>query len=509
MNNSADVIIVGAGVGGLCSAYQLLNTDPSLKITILEKANYVGGRVKTLYQTETGKQRAKNDNDAVHLELGASLLSVDIHKTLLPIMKEIGFRDSDFKQVDYDNKEYALRHPFDPEMKDFKQQIDFYDVNIAEKALVKTVGEGLFRLSSAGGKLVPKSLLRPYTIGEFSHKLLSDEFSEFLQDSLGYDTPFYSLNAADGINEIDFFIPKNGFLRFKPGLSTFISTFAKHLEERGVQILLGVNVVEINKKHFNWKDYKHDEKLEYIVSAHLTEEPIQTALENVDLYNCNNEVYIDEVKHLPKMKIKLQSKKIKFRCSTLVLALPASPLMKLLPNFPLLKSVIPVPLMRIYVEFDDTDWLKHLPPVVISSGLVRQFIQMSDSVIQIYVDNGIANLWLKELQKSESSSTRKAGNKNEFHYFVQNQLQQLFPQEAIPLPVQIYTNYCSHATHMWKKGVNSSEVLEQVLQPFLNEAIFVAGESYSHQQGWLEGPSSTSIKMVEKWKQFQQQKSQT
>ena len=60
-----DIIIIGGGISGLYSYYQLLLKNPKLKIKLFEKNNYFGGRILTLhkklnhqnYQFEAGAGR--------------------------------------------------------------------------------------------------------------------------------------------------------------------------------------------------------------------------------------------------------------------------------------------------------------------------------------------------------------------------------------------------------------------------------------------------------------------
>ena len=47
---NADIVIVGAGIAGLRCGITLLRKRPSRKIVILEKYNYVGGRVVTYHK---------------------------------------------------------------------------------------------------------------------------------------------------------------------------------------------------------------------------------------------------------------------------------------------------------------------------------------------------------------------------------------------------------------------------------------------------------------------------
>ena len=42
-----DIIISGGGISGLYCAYKLLLNNPYYKILLIEKNNYLGGRIKT------------------------------------------------------------------------------------------------------------------------------------------------------------------------------------------------------------------------------------------------------------------------------------------------------------------------------------------------------------------------------------------------------------------------------------------------------------------------------
>lgn len=51
-----DVIIVGAGIAGLHSAYLLLKEDPSLEILVCEKYKTIGGRIQTKHVQFNGQE---------------------------------------------------------------------------------------------------------------------------------------------------------------------------------------------------------------------------------------------------------------------------------------------------------------------------------------------------------------------------------------------------------------------------------------------------------------------
>ena len=62
-----EVIIIGGGIAGLNTAYKLIKKNPNMQITILEKYNYIGGRINTFVskymKVEAGAGRFNNKNN--------------------------------------------------------------------------------------------------------------------------------------------------------------------------------------------------------------------------------------------------------------------------------------------------------------------------------------------------------------------------------------------------------------------------------------------------------------
>lgn len=61
-----DVLIVGAGISGLTSAYKLIRTDPSIHIRVLESSNCLGGEIKTHNLGELGAKWYTEDQYHIH-----------------------------------------------------------------------------------------------------------------------------------------------------------------------------------------------------------------------------------------------------------------------------------------------------------------------------------------------------------------------------------------------------------------------------------------------------------
>jgi monoamine oxidase len=49
----------------------------------------------------------------------------------------------------------------------------------------------------------------------------------------------------------------------------------------------------------------------------------------------------------------------------------------------------------------------------------------------------------------------------------------------------------------WHLHVNSAQVSREILQPKPPVPVFICGEAYSHNQGWVEGALETADRMLE------------
>ena len=76
---NADIVIVGAGIAGLRCGIELLRKRPSLRIVILEKYNYTGGRVVS-YKTTIEDIQGRCSH--VRWENGAGRIHSDHTKVL-------------------------------------------------------------------------------------------------------------------------------------------------------------------------------------------------------------------------------------------------------------------------------------------------------------------------------------------------------------------------------------------------------------------------------------------
>ena len=52
--------------------------------------------------------------------------------------------------------------------------------------------------------------------------------------------------------------------------------------------------------------------------------------------------------------------------------------------------------------------------------------------------------------------------------------------------------------HFWKIGVDANAVMEYMRRPFKDVPLYVCGEAWSRQQGWVEGALETADLVLEK-----------
>jgi Flavin containing amine oxidoreductase len=84
------VIVLGAGLAGLCVAYEIVKARPGVQVTILEARDRVGGRVWTVGRDQlTGEPF----DEGQYAELGAQRIP-DTHARVLRYIKDFGLSSS-------------------------------------------------------------------------------------------------------------------------------------------------------------------------------------------------------------------------------------------------------------------------------------------------------------------------------------------------------------------------------------------------------------------------------
>jgi hypothetical protein len=75
-------------------------------------------------------------------------------------------------------------------------------------------------------------------------------------------------------------------------------------------------------------------------------------------------------------------------------------------------------------------------------------------------------------------------------------LNEMFPDKNIKDPEWITRHYWEAGDHLWKVGVDSKKIQENIDNIFLAKNIYILGETYSERQSWIEGALETIHKKL-------------
>jgi predicted NAD/FAD-dependent oxidoreductase len=163
-----------------------------------------------------------------------------------------------------------------------------------------------------------------------------------------------------------------------------------------------------------------------------------------------------------------------------ICALPKPALLQLFPTpqeQALLNSVATVSLNRIY-DFMDPSWLTGRG-ITTSNSQIRQFIPIYSDIglaMISYSDTKDADYWNKVSQPKIK---------------LQKDLIQLFGDVTL-VPNHIKQYYWDAGVHMWLPGYDSQHMSKDVMFIKGRDApVYVVGEAYSMEQGWIEGSLQT------------------
>ena len=184
-----------------------------------------------------------------------------------------------------------------------------------------------------------------------------------------------------------------------------------------------------------------------------------------------------------------------YEFDNLILAIPHSKLLQIniFEDIDEFDTVEDVPLLRIYAKYpsnsDGEIWFKNINRTI-TNNYIRHIIPINyeKGLIMIsYIDSDCAEMWYDSSISSDDILTKR----------LHNEIKNLFNIEP-PKPEYIKSYYWSSGLHVWKPGHNYNELYEDILKPFDDQLIFICGESFSKNQGWIEGCLETSYDVLEK-----------
>ncbi len=530
----ADVVIVGAGVAGLYTAWRILQQHPKKKILIVERLNRTGGRldsdlIKIENDTHTGFDTVRDEEGGMRFNYGM--------EELMQVFGALHLCDQivPFPMVDPNNHFYLRGHSFTvAEAEDSKQMIwsDIY--NLAASEIGKnpsTILSEAFNivLSVNGVHTLPDptpefwqrvrlemswkgTKLNEWQLWGLLRDIgYSEECIDMLSHTIGFEAPFRDvINAGEAFQLLGDFPSNPSYHTLRDGFSTLPNALVAALSEYpGCKISLSTSVNSIAGK---------SGKYEVALSVGKPGESYRDGRKS-------NKSYL-------------------VTAPQVVLAIAANAMEKLYHDSPALKtgkkalqflqdirSIVSLRLLKINLYYELPWWengldgqqpnhygpnftdlpLNSAYPFYNTNGVTGD----RPAALTIYCDYSNTNFWQglqnvgpmfdSPLQREHSQPpqvlfpaseavVREAGK----------QLRLLFNTPYVPEPIM--TSYrlwggeddFGYAYHQWGIGADDAGVMKRMTEPV--PGIFTCNEAWSDMQGWVNGSLRSADLVLKKMK---------
>ncbi len=524
-----DVAVVGAGVSGLYSAWRLAsleNDNKRQRICVFEMDKRVGGRLLSV---------APPSIPNTHVELGG-MRYTSLHTRVEGLLKHLGIATHPFTVREPQNICYVrgrrLRHqdlktpaliPYSllPD-EQTAQSLDVGFVAVAAERVLRTMLQKDVDLAKVDWKNVARTTqyesrwLRNLPLHYLLQRNVSDEALRFADDISGYNSILYTWNAADGFPwNLDDFGRDVSYFGISSGYASLPVKIAHLFEEAGGRILFGHRLESFDARPHG--------------DSHLIEMQFAIDGANTRTIRARNLILA-----MPRRSIELLAKS-----GAVLEDTPANQRI-----WDLIRSVTPIPLFKLALCYR-YPWWETIDPVEVATDTGAQRRRISkglsitdlplrqcyywatdaetrNSVVLIYDDGRDLEYWagLRERLPHGGDHVRHYTAAERGHgewkdheapalmvLEVHRQLLEMHGVQQrgdIPLPyAAAYRDWGEDpyggGANFWHLHVDSEQVARDILRPKPGVPVFVCGEAYSHQQGWVEGALRTADDMLVKY----------
>ena len=477
-DNIYDIIVVGGGISGLYAIYKLIKKYENInetefendteskyrlpfKILLIEKDSQFGGRIQTKYN-----QGHKSSGIKLQYDIGPARISTNHHLAI--------------KLIDAFKLKKASIQPFKKHRHITGNGNKNGNDNGNDNVIIeKDISVELIKKTIDGAKKISNAHLHSMSFKDLADKVLGLENSIKLQDMFGYDAEFKYCNAYDAVEMFkkdfeevgSYFVLKNGLHDLVESLSNYINQFSYNNSKRNnkknnilIKIIKNKKIVK-----FQYDNFKN----------------VATIFGEKSKKNSREED---------------KSKTASYQGKKLIWAVPQKQLLEIngwshsqqeLFEY----SVRGIPLHRIFCQFPcdenkGTSWISGIGRTT-TNDAIRQFIPMIPKIgfAQVsYSDTHYADYWNKFATKSKTALINELMKHFKIVFSEINNIEK---------PIFIDNKYWPEGVHMWKPGVNSTDLYNKILHignelPNGNNLpIYIIGEAYSKHQCWIEGALET------------------
>lgn len=441
-NHPYDIIIIGGGIAGIYTAYQITKQFKNTNFLVIEGSNRFGGRIHTINNLEAGAGRFSHQ-----------------HKLLMELIDELGLKNK--LNVATAKSEY-----FPIDKSDIPTESTTLFSKLLEWYLKKTPNHltELIAKVVVSSKIEKREYLQSVSFTQYAKTILNSEEIRYMHDAFGYYSELVIMNAYDAIQLIENLDPRNKFYTLKGGLSQVIDKMMEYIQKKTHQnpfiknhTVMDIQIQDDNLTH------------KYIIKCNKN----QTYLANKVICALPKQV----VETIPIFQTKtILSSLHKIKCA---------PLCRIYSKF------APSCINDVNKKFKKNEvWFKNLPKFT-TNNYLRMVIPISveKGLIMIsYTDNKFAEYWYNLYSKKGIAG-------------VNTKIAELMKESTdidIPEPLETFVYYWPCGVGYWGVGANSHKISQKMIKPFIEEEIYVCGEHYSERnQQWIEGALDTSQSVLD------------
>lgn len=493
-----DVVVVGAGMSGLHTAWRLQGLDGSAppqgrtdppSVAVYERTHHVGGRARS-YKVADGQ---------IPFDLGAMRFIPSQHVLVNGLARHFNIPTRDFvvggdKNLQYfrgvrlTNEEVAAdpsRLPFSLAPGERGKSVDQLLAMAIDAVIPNFRG-----LSAAEWEQAKRTTTVPVTdpmtgqttsvplyqlgLQNVLARTLSREAIALVTDSVGYQSFLQNWDAGQAIEGIaGDFKPGTEYKTPLNGMASFPKALAGDLKKADVPI----------EREHTLRNVDYDREKQQF---HLIFE---------DGKGVAQPVVADQI----------------------VLAMPKTPLAQLVEDSPFLQGtrleksldkVTPNPMTRIFATFDKPWWNEQ----GIEAGRSLTDLQLGQvyyygngsklPYVQVYADGTNSQYWEGLQNPADPGVTTTLCAKPQLAQELQHQLAELHGRD-VPAPTGLLykrwaDDFFGGAYHTWNAGSKPYESSDAMIAPLDGVPLYVCGEAFSTNQGWIEGALQTSEKVLAK-----------
>lgn len=513
MVTETDIAIIGGGVSGSYSAWRLKKGFEGKSITLFEHSDRIGGRLFS---------RKMPGMSNVVAELGGMRFIPDTQPLVTQLIDRLGLKVTDFPMGNSDPEINSKKNYFylrgkhllsedlsNPNKVPYNLSWSEQGKNPDElqKYVMNMLVPGALNLTLAqwfGVEVLKKSL---YKIGYWNllQMFLTSEAYEFMRDAGGYDANVANASAVSQLPVADFG-PQVKYKTLTHGYQSLPEDLVKNFEDAGGTLVKNRRLRSIVKKEGKYElsfvqtitenfatrdDERHPETKIVIADKVILAMP-RRSIELIEYERFDKSFkmdYLESVLIQEAFKIFLAYDYPWWRA----LGLYAG------------RSITDLPIRQVYYFGSEADYKGD------SAGNNRSLLMAS------YNDIGSVPFW-KGFENDDPYAGTQYGLRHGLSSTpasaytatqsmvesAQKQIEEIHGQRKLPMPYSaIFHDWSDDpyggGWHEWKAGFRYDQIITKMVKPLDDENVYIIGEAYSNNQGWVEGALETSNDMMKRF----------